>query len=427
MAFIEVHGPCRIQGGLTVQGSKNAVLPMMAASVLNRGTTVLENVPRIQDVFCMMGILDSLGCRCELSGNCLQIDASGMSQIWIPRREMEKMRSSIMLLGALLGRFHEAKVYSPGGCMIGKRPIDLHLRALQALGAELEEDGEEGLLHASCRELRGAEITFSFPSVGAVENALFAAVAADGRTILRGCAREPEIEQLCAFLNSMGASIRGAGSEILVVEGGLPFHDTHFRVGGDRIAAGTYLMAVAGCGGEVILDGVKSGELRAAVRVLEQMGVSLYQEPSLLYACCAGRPQAVSMKTGPYPDFPTDLQPVLMAALARSDGRSVLEETIFENRFAAAWELKKMGADIECEGRTARINGVERLMGTYVQAKDLRGGAALAAAALGADGWTRISECEHIERGYEDICRDLRALGAQIRRREDDQDRKDTD
>ena len=427
LAFIEIHGPCRIQGGLTVQGSKNAVLPMMAASVLNRGMTVLENVPRIQDVFCMMGILDSLGARCRLEGNRLEIDTSDISGWRIAREEMEKMRSSIMFLGALLGRFREAGVYSPGGCMIGKRPIDWHLRALRKMGAEIREPEADGFLYARTAGLCGAEIVFPFPSVGALENVLFAAVMAEGRTVLRGCAREPEIGQLCRFLNSMGASIRGIDTEVLIVEGGLPLHDTRFRVGGDRIAAGTYLLAAAAGSGEVIVDGVCTEELQAVVKVLGLLGVSVYEEASLLYAHSGRRLRAVSVKTGPYPAFPTDLQPLLMAALIRADGISTLEETVFENRFAAAEEFRHLGARIDCNGQIARIEGVKTLKGAALQARDLRGGAALVVAALGADGCSYVSGCEHIERGYEDICRDLRTLGAQIRHREDDQDRQNTD
>ena len=375
----------------------------------------------------MMGILDSLGCLCALHGNRLEIDTSKMNGWRIEQKAMGKMRSSIMLLGALLGRFCEAGVYSPGGCMIGKRPIDWHLRALRALGAEIQEPESDGFLHAQTTGLRGAEIIFPFPSVGAVENALFAAVAAVGRTVLRGCAREPEIGQLCHFLNGMGASIRGIGTDALIIEGGLPLHDSRFVIGGDRIVAGTYLLAAASCSGEVIVDGVQTQELRALTGMLEHMGVSLYQEPELIYVHSGQRLRAVSVKTGPYPAFPTDLQPFLMAALSRADGTSMLRETVFENRFGTAAELKKMGANIECSGNIARIDGVETLRGALVRARDLRGGAALTVAALGADGWTRVSECEHIERGYEDICRDLRALGAEIRRREDDGDREDTD
>ena len=225
----------------------------------------------------------------------------------------------------------------------------------------------------------------------------------------------------------MGASIRGIGTDALIIEGGLPLHDSRFVIGGDRIVAGTYLLAAASCSGEVIVDGVQTQELRALTGVLEHMGVSLYQEPELIYVHSGQRLRAVSVKTGPYPAFPTDLQPFLMAALSRADGTSMLRETVFENRFGTAAELKKMGANIECSGNIARIDGVETLRGALVRARDLRGGAALTVAALGADGWTRVSECEHIERGYEDICRDLRALGAEIRRREDDGDREDTD
>ena len=221
----------------------------------------------------MMGILDSLGCRCALHGNRLEIDTSKMNGWRIEQKAMGKMRSSIMLLGALLGRFCEAGVYSPGGCMIGKRPIDWHLRALRALGAEIQEPEPDGFLHAQTTGLRGAEIIFPFPSVGAVENALFAAVAAVGRTVLRGCAREPEIGQLCHFLNGMGASIRGIGTDALIIEGGLPLHDSRFVIGGDRIVAGTYLLAAASCSGEVIVDGVQTQELRALTGVLEHMGV----------------------------------------------------------------------------------------------------------------------------------------------------------
>ena len=263
----------------------------------------------------MMGILDSLGCRCALHGNRLEIDTSKMNGWRIEQKAMGKMRSSIMLLGALLGRFCEAGVYSPGGCMIGKRPIDWHLRALRALGAEIREPEPDGFLHAQTTGLRGAEIIFPFPSVGAVENALFAAVAAVGRTVLRGCAREPEIGQLCHFLNGMGASIRGIGTDALIIEGGLPLHDSRFVIGGDRIVAGTYLLAAASCSGEVIVDGVQTQELRALTGVLEHMGVSLYQEPELIYVHGGQRLRAVSVKTGPYPAFPTDLQPFLMGII----------------------------------------------------------------------------------------------------------------
>jgi len=411
---IEVRGQRPLKGELIIQGSKNAVLPMMAASVLNKGITIIDNVPRIQDVFCMMGILDSLGCSCSLKGHRLRIDASGLSGTSISREDMETMRSSIMLLGPLLGRLGEAEVYEPGGCMIGKRPIDLHLMALQRLGAAVEEGTDDMPLRANASALKGAVIEFPFPSVGATENAIFTAVAASGRTVLSGCAKEPEIQELCRFLNGMGASIRGAGSCVITIEGGLELHDSQFTVSGDRIVAGTYLLAAAGAGGEAVLTGVNTRELYPVISVLRRMGLFLYAEDGLLYVRNQGKPRAVSLETGPYPGFPTDLQSVLMAVMSAGDGDSLVRETIFESRFKTAEELEKMGARIEIFGDTARIYGNRKLKGSTVTAKDLRGGAALAAAGLMAEGATRIEDCGYILRGYEDICRDLSALGADI-------------
>ena len=415
MSAIEIRGLCPIKGEIIVQGSKNAVLPMMAASVLNRGITVIDNVPRIQDVFCMMGILDSLGCSCILKGHRLEINASGLSGCSISRNDMEKMRSSIMLLGALLGRCGEAEVFYPGGCMIGKRPIDLHLMALERMGAEIVKGKDGEPLRARAGKLRGAEISFPFPSVGATENSVFAAVSAVGRTVLSGCAREPEIVELCRFLNSMGASIRGIGTGVLTIEGGLPLHDTRFRVGGDRIAAGTYLLAAAAAGGELLLTGLDIRELSSVTDILRKMGAVLYEEEELLYLKSCGRLRAVSVRTGPYPAFPTDLQSVIMAAMSVADGVSAVEERVFENRFRTAGELKKLGALIQTKEETATILGREKLSGAFVEAQDLRGGAALVAAGLCADGVTMVGSCEHIMRGYEDICRDLTGIGAAVR------------
>ena len=368
LAFIEIHGPCRIQGGLTVQGSKNAVLPMMAASVLNRGITVLENVPRIQDVFCMMGILDSLGCRCALHGNRLEIDTSKMNGWRIEQKAMGKMRARpLCFWERFWDAFARRVSTAPGGCMIRKTSNRLAFAGTRALGAEYGNRARTASCMHRQRDFARAEIIFPFPSVGAVENALFAAVAAVGRTVLRGCAREPEIGQLCHFLNGMGASIRGIGTDALIIEGGLPLHDSRFVIGGDRIVAGTYLLAAASCSGEVIVDGVQTQELRALTGVLEHMGVSLYQEPELIYVHGGQRLRAVSVKTGPYPAFPTDLQPFLMAALSRADGTSMLRETVFENRFGTAAELQKIGANIECSGNIARIDGVETLRGAACQ------------------------------------------------------------
>lgn len=417
MSEIEVRGLCRMQGEIVVQGSKNAVLPMMAASILNSGRTVLENVPRIQDVFCMMGILNSLGCVCTFAGNRMEIDASVLSGCSVEKAEMEKMRSSIMLLGALLGRLGEARLYSPGGCRIGRRPIDFHLEALRGLGAEIEAKDESSFLCARASKLSGSRISLPFPSVGATENALFAAVMASGRTVLSGCAREPEIRELCDFLNSMGAGIRGGGTSVIVVEGGLPLHNTRFFVGGDRIVAGTYLFSAVSAGGELLLTGFEASGLQSVTAALRQMGATVYEEEELIYIRSQDRPEPLSVKTGPYPAFPTDLQSVMMAVLCLARGESSLEETVFENRLGTARELGKMGAQIECDGKKARILGVPCLSGARVEAADLRGGAALITAALGAEGITRVGGCGHILRGYEDICRDLKKVGIHIRMR----------
>ena len=415
MSAIEVQGLCPIKGEIIVQGSKNAVLPMMAGAVLNKGITVIDNVPRIQDVFCMMGILDSLGCSCVLDGHSLTIDAAGLSRFSIPREEMEKMRSSIMLLGALLGRCKEAEVYYPGGCMIGKRPIDLHLMALEKMGVLIEEGEGDEPLRANVPRLRGTVVDFPFPSVGATENAIFAAVAASGKTVLKGCAKEPEITELCRFMNNMGASIRGAGSDVLVIEGGLPLHDSRYTVCGDRIAGGTYLLAAAGAGGELLLTGTESAGLLTVTSVLKRMGALVYAEDELIYLKAPERLRAASIKTDPYPGFPTDLQSIMMAVMSRAEGTSIIEEKIFENRFKTAVELEKLGAEIIVEEDIARIVGHTRLKGAHVEAKDLRGGAALVAAAMMAEGTTIVGSCEYIMRGYEDICRDLSGMGACIR------------
>ena len=321
-----------------------------------------------------------------------------------------------MLLGALLGRFCEAGVYSPGGCMIGKRPIDWHLRALRALGAEIQESEPDGFLHAQTTGLRGAEIIFPFPSVGAVENALFAAVAAVGRTVLRGCAQEPEIGQLCHFLNGMGASIRGIGTDALIIEGGLPLHDSRFVIGGDRIVAGTYLFACIGCGGSVLLTEAPWEQMEAVTLVAEKMGAQCITSEEGLFVQCSKRPQAIPyLRTGPYPGFPTDLQSVAMAVLTKAEGCSCIEENIFENRFRIAEPLKGMGAEIVLkDGRHAVITGVEHLRGSRMEACELRGGAALVLAGLAAEGESFVTGQHFIERGYENICRDLRELGARI-------------
>lgn len=413
MSVIQVQGLRSLKGEIKIQGSKNAVLPMMAAAVLHKGTTVIHNVPRIQDVFCMLGILQRIGCDCRLDGNTLMIEASTITQAEIPEEYIKSMRSSIILSGPLLGRTGLAVTSFPGGCSIGQRPIDLHLSAFQRLGAVVEEKAEK--LIVSAKALTGAEIEFRFPSVGATENALLASVFANGITVIRGAAKEPEITSLCEFLNNMGAKIEGAGTSKLIVTGVNSLHDSEFIVAGDRIVAGTYLSAVMAAEGNIFIKGIRSEDLSAALLLAERMGAELKSYGDGLEVSMKGRPDCLDVVTSPYPGFPTDLQSQFMAVMASGHGTGRLTETIFEGRFATAKELKKLGADIVIDGKHAFVHGLYPLSGSQVAAPDLRGGAALVVAGLACEGVTEIHECYHIERGYEDICRDLSSLGAVIR------------
>lgn len=414
MSVIVVQGYYPLKGEIEIQGSKNAVLPMMAAAVLHKGTTVLNHVPRIQDVFCMMGILESMGCVCNLEGHTLTIDAKRLICCGIPKEGGKAMRSSIILLGSLLGRCKEAVAYYPGGCSIGSRPIDLHLSALEKLGAKFEEEGE--VIYTSTTGLKGTHITLSYPSVGATENVLLAAVGAEGNTILDGAAMEPEVEDLCWMLEAMGANIRGIGTGTLKIQGGQKFHDIQWQVPGDRIVAGTYLSAVMAAGGKALFRKSCPHQLGCVIRTMREMGAEIRLWENEVEIEMTGQPKAVSVETSPYPGFPTDLQSMMMVLLSVGEGTGYLKEKVFEGRFATAKELHKMGADIIIKGREALITGQKALKAAQVQACDLRGGAALVVAGLAAEGETKVTDCHHILRGYEDICYDLKSLGAKIRR-----------
>ncbi|MGL5433832.1 MAG: UDP-N-acetylglucosamine 1-carboxyvinyltransferase [Lachnospiraceae bacterium] len=412
MSAIRLCGLHSLNGEITIQGSKNAVLPVMAASLLHKGTTVISNVPEIQDVFCMKGILEYLGCRISFKDHTMVIDTRDLTSIRIPDMQVKQMRSSIMLLGPLLGRLGEAATCHPGGCSIGKRPVDLHIFALRKLGAEIRVEGER--IIASAQRLQSADIRLDYPSVGATENALMAAVAAEGTTRIYGAAQEPEIMELCRFLTQMGAEISGAGTDTLIICGRQPLHDVTFRVAGDRIVAGTYLGALLAAGGSVFLREAPVHHLEQMVRQARKMGAVIAEQPDGLLAVMEQRPRTAHIQTAPHPGFPTDLQSVMLAVAAVADGVSVIEETVFEGRFATADELQKMGALIEVTDKTATVTGVRRLHGAEVAATDLRGGAALVVAGLVAEGETVITGYEHIRRGYEDICRDLAGVGAVI-------------
>ncbi len=412
MSGILIRGLHRLEGEIRIQGSKNAVLPVMAASLLHKGTVILENVPKIQDVFCMMGILESLGCICRWKEHTLTIRTDGLDGSRIPEVEARKMRSSIMLMGPLLGRMNEVIGWYPGGCSIGERPIDLHLAAFQAMGAEIFCDGDR--ITAVTEGIAGTDIDLQFPSVGATENVIMAAAAAEGVTTLYGAAREPEIECLCLFLQEMGVRIEGTGSSMLRIHGGCELHDVTFRVPGDRIVAGTYLGAILAAGGDVFLKDAPTVHLSEVLDAAGQMGGEFEILPDGIRLRMEGRPRPIALKTGVYPGFPTDLQSVFVAAAAVADGTSFISEHVFEGRFASAKELRKLGGHIIIKDRTVCVEGIYPLSGGELTAPDLRGGAALVVAGLAARGETRVSGYEHIRRGYEDICRDLRGAGADI-------------
>lgn len=413
MSAIQIQGMRPLNGTVEIQGSKNAVLPLMAASVLAPGKTVIRHVPAIEDVFTMMKILEALGCLCSLQDQILTIDAGSLDGIGIPEEYVGKMRSSCLLLGPLLSRKKEAVTYFPGGCVIGTRPIDFHIRALEQMGAMFFEAG--GMILAGTKGLKGSEICFPYPSVGATENALMAAVLAEGTTVLKNCAREPEIAELCRFLKKMGARISGAGESRIVIEGVRELKPVDYFLTGDRICAGTYLAAACAAGGTVTVRGVDPWVLREPIRIMRHMGaeITVKEEEQEICLLMEKRPSGFSLCTGPYPEFPTDLQSVFLSVAATAEGKSRITETVFEARFAAASIMQRFGARIRTEGRTLFVEGRYPLKPSIADAPDLRGGAALLVAAMAADGRSMIGNCGHIARGYEDICRDLVSLGAE--------------
>ena len=413
MDIWHIRGARRLEGRCRVQGSKNATLPILAAAIVAPLRCELYGVPRLRDVEAALRILRHLGCRVECSGGCVAIDSTTLSCSGVPHELMAEMRSSVLFLGALIARCGEARLTLPGGCKLGKRPVDLHLAALRQLGAPIEEEGEELCCRGAC--LRGAEIALPFPSVGATENALLAACRARGASVIRGAAREPEITALAQFLNAAGARIGGIGTDTLYIDGFCARGTVQRRMAPDRIAAATYACAVAGCGGEIELTGFDPGEISAVVYFLNEAGCDIIHRTNGLTLRSSGRLRGVgSVCTAPYPGFPTDAQPLLMAALLRAEGTTRIRETIFENRFRQVPELCRLGADIRLDADTAEIRGVASLHGAALHATDLRGGAAMICAALSAEGESVVLDEGHIRRGYEEFDGSLRALGADI-------------
>ena len=417
MQELFVEGGNRLCGELTIQGSKNGVLPVLAATILCARECRIENCPRLRDVDASIAILRHLGCCTRWEDGALIVDTTHMDRSEVPDALMREMRSSVIFLGAILARQGEASLSYPGGCELGPRPIDMHLAALRALGAEIEERG--GTLRCKAKVLTAAELVLPLPSVGATENALLAACGAEGTTVIYNAAREPEIAELQAFLNAMGADVRGAGGSILTVTGGRTLHGGTHRVSADRIVETTYLCAAAACGGEVSFCGVDYPQLSTVTAALSEAGCAVESRGDRVTLKSGGALRAVRpIRTAPYPGFPTDAQPALMAALLKSAGSTVFVENIFENRFRHVDELARMGADVRVAGRVAVVTGAAALHGAAVKCTDLRGGAALVLAGLQAEGVTRVSLLEHIDRGYECIERDLNALGASVERRE---------
>lgn len=415
MEKLIIEGGKPLVGTARIHGAKNAALPILAAAIMARGVHVIENVPRLLDIDVMLSILTALGCRAERQEDRIVLDTTRLVTSHIPKELMTQMRSSIFLMGPLLARMGSVQVYQPGGCAIGTRRIDLHLKGLEALGAVIDES--EGRIVCTADRLVGTEIMLDFPSVGATENIMMAAVTALGTTVIQGAAREPEIVDLQNMLNAMGARISGAGTDVITIHGVDELSACRYRIIPDRIVAGTLMIAVAASGGEITLTDVNSRHLTAIIHVLRRAGVQISVSDDIMKVAARGRPKAVDrIVTAPYPAFPTDLQAQMMVLLALADGTSILKETIFEGRFKHIGELIRMGADIRQDLNSAFIRGVPRLYGTTVEATDLRAGAAVVIAGLCAKGTTIVEQIHHIDRGYERIEQLFASLGADIRR-----------
>jgi len=410
-----IEGGKPLSGTIVIHGAKNAALPILASTLLSPGTLTIRNVPRLSDIEVMLRILEELGCGVQHEGSTATVRASTASSWHVPEHLMRRVRSSLFLMGPLLGRFGKACVYHPGGCAIGERKIDLHLRGLRALGVRIEETGNRIVCEAD--RLKGDEVVLDYPSVGATENIMTAAVLAKGRTVIVGAAREPEIQDLQNFLNAMGARVRGAGTDIIVIDGVQELGPCDYEIIPDRIVSGTIMAAVAAVGGDVRLERTEPAHLTAIIHTLRRAGVHIEYGDDIIRVASSRRPRAVErIVTAPYPAFPTDLQAQAMAALSLADGVSVIKETVFEGRFRHVEELCRMGANIRLDLNAAIIRGVPGLSGATVEATDLRAGAALVIAGLAAEGRTVVDQVHHIDRGYDRIERMFQRLGATIER-----------
>ncbi len=409
-----VEGGHKLSGEVVISGAKNAALPALAATLLAPGEHQLENVPWLLDVSTMLELLSCLGVQYEIGANLVRVDTTHLEETEAPYEIVNRMRASFLVLGPLLARKGKARVALPGGCDIGERPVDFHIKGLELMGAKI--DTEHGYIKAKAPRggLRGAEIIFDFPSVTATENLMMAATLARGKTIIRNAAREPEVVALGEMLNLMGAKISGLGTETIVIEGVKRLKPAQVHIIPDRIEAGTYLMAPGIAGGEVVIHGAEPKHLETIIAKLREIGLQIEIDGSRILSKRGRHLRPVRVRTAPYPGFPTDLQAQIMALLATVKGTSVIVESVFEKRFRHVEELKRLGADIMVEGQVAVINGVKRLQAAPVKATDLRASASLVLAALGADGVTEIQDIHHLKRGYEALTEKFNRLGAKI-------------
>ena len=417
MEKLIVKGGNRLVGAVKTSGAKNAVLPIIAASILGTTPSHLDEVPMLEDVHTISEVLKCLGLAVECSPekNVLDIDSTEITSYEAPYELVRTMRASFLVMGPLLARIGKARISMPGGCAIGARPIDIHLKGFEALGVKIEQG--HGYIEASAPEgLKGTSIYFDFPSVGATENIMMAASLAEGTTILENAAEEPEIVDLANYLNKMGAKIRGAGTDTIRIEGVDKLHGADYTIIPDRIEAGTYMIAAAMTGGDIVVENVLTEHQKPLIAKLREAGAVVEEDIDKVRVIGKNPLKAVSIKTLPYPGFPTDMQAQMMAMMVIAEGRSKVTETVFENRFMHVVELNRMGAQISTEGRSAVIDGPCKLTGCDVRATDLRAGAAMILAGLVAEGTTRIGDLHHIDRGYENIVAKLKNLGADIER-----------
>lgn len=404
-----------LKGIVKISGSKNAALPDIAACLLTDRECVLEGIPPLRDTEVMLELMKELGCRVSREGDKVVICAENAQPEMPDSEQVKKIRASFLLAGAMITRFGSACLAMPGGCSIGLRPVDLHLKGFEALGAEYEM--EHGIINISCNGLKGCEIYMDFPSVGATENIMLASVCAEGVTCIRNCAAEPEIEDLAELLNKMGGKVEGAGTDFIKITGVKKLKGAKHKIISDRIEAGTFMIALASAGGRIKLENVRCDHLTALIHKLREMGAVITPGENSLTIEKRGRVSNTAVKTMPYPGFPTDMQAQLMALMTVGKGTGIINETVFENRFMHAGELARMGADIKVEGRCAVVKGVRELTGTEVKATDLRAGAALIISALAAEGKTEIGNIEYVDRGYFHIENKLKEIGARIERK----------